>query len=246
MIEPEYYSLAEAAIECGCTDVILIRLGSEGKLRFYIQPKNWGYRMNNDPRTVYIINDPILIDDPVHLKKIVNGTESTMYFSEQYPDSYLEDLDEIEAAKFGDDLELSNQQIATLKAGKKVSVVRDEILSQLGVPICKDRLLLKSEDLAQLLQKNATHEKQVRLNEELKPWFIRDPKDPSPVQLWYIPARYFARQLVIADPRLLTKRSLLANKVVQSLTNAGIKKRGGKLPFNTATVLKALSNVVLS
>ena len=58
------------------------------------------------------------------------------------------------------------------------------------------------------------------------PWEIEDPKDPEPVQLWYTPARYFARQLVRDDSTLLTKRNTLANKVVQSLTNAGINKRG--------------------
>jgi len=147
------YSLEQAAGLIGCTDDYLISLGVDGKLKFYVRPKNWAYRKHSDPLTAYIINCPILIDDPVFLEKLLNGVESVMYFSAQYPDSFLEDLDEIEAAEFVDNLELSTQQIATLKAGKKVSVVRDEVSTQLGVPIIKDRLVIKLEDLEPFLPK---------------------------------------------------------------------------------------------
>jgi len=81
--------------------------------------------------------------------------------------------------------------------------------------------------------------------DELKPWLIADPNDPSPKYPWYIPARYFARQLVIDNSTLLTKRDSLASKVALSLTNAGIFKRGEKLPFSPGTVLKAFANVTL-
>lgn len=50
-----------------------------------------------------------------------------------------------------------------------------------------------------------------------KPWQIPDPRDPDPEYPWYIPARYFARQLIEDDSTLLTKRKLLAGKVSQSL-----------------------------
>lgn len=86
----------------------------------------------------------------------------------------------------------------------------------------------------------------VMTNQELKPWLIADTRDPKPEYPWYTPARYFARQLVIGDSTLLTKRDILANKVVRSLTKTGFKKRGGIKPFDAGTVLKALSNVVLS
>lgn len=84
----------------------------------------------------------------------------------------------------------------------------------------------------------------VMQTDEPKPWLIADPADPEPDYSWYTPARYFARQLVIHDSTLLTKRDLLADKVVQSLTNAGIKKRGNK-PFGCGTILKAFTNVSL-
>ena len=76
-----------------------------------------------------------------------------------------------------------------------------------------------------------------------KPWLIKHPDDPSPEQYWYTPARYFARELIRDDTTLLTKRNILADKVAQSLKNVGILKRGGKLPFNSATVKKAFANV---
>jgi len=78
-----------------------------------------------------------------------------------------------------------------------------------------------------------------------KPWLIPNPNDPEPAQPWYTPARYFARKLVVDDPTLLTKRDLLASKVVVSLRNASIYKRGGKKPFDPTTIKKALSNVNL-
>ena len=81
--------------------------------------------------------------------------------------------------------------------------------------------------------------------EKTKPWLIADKRDTPPAQPWYTPARYFARQLVIADSTLLIKRELLVDKVAHSLTNAGIKKRGGTMPLDPATIKKALSNVKL-
>lgn len=82
-------------------------------------------------------------------------------------------------------------------------------------------------------------------NTEETPLFIKDPRDPEPKYVWYTPARYFARQLVEDDSTLLTKREILAAKVVQSFNSVGIKKRGDK-PFLPGTILKAFSNVNLS
>lgn len=76
-----------------------------------------------------------------------------------------------------------------------------------------------------------------------KPWLIRNPSDPAPVQSWYTPARYFARHFVKEDLTLRNKRPLLAKKVSKMLTDSGVKKRGGKLPLDPNTVLKAFSNI---
>jgi len=78
-----------------------------------------------------------------------------------------------------------------------------------------------------------------------KPWLVHNSDDPEPRQSWYTPARYFARRLVVDDSTLLIKRDLLASKIVVSLTNAGIYKRGGKKPFNPVTIKKALTNINL-
>ena len=78
-----------------------------------------------------------------------------------------------------------------------------------------------------------------------KPWLLANPTDPKALNDWYTPARYFARQYVLSDRALLTKKPVLANKVSNSLANAGIYKRGGKKPFDAGTVLKAFSNVQL-
>jgi hypothetical protein len=78
-----------------------------------------------------------------------------------------------------------------------------------------------------------------------KPWFVPCSNDPCAKQAWYTAARYFARQLVIKDSTLITKRGILADKVSASLSKAGIKGRVKNKPFASGTVLKAFANVNL-
>ncbi len=79
-----------------------------------------------------------------------------------------------------------------------------------------------------------------------KPWLIPDPNDPEPAQPWYTPARYFARQLVKEKPTLLSHSNLLAVETLKLMTNAGVKKRGGKKSFTSDTIKKAFANVKLA
>ena len=76
-----------------------------------------------------------------------------------------------------------------------------------------------------------------------KPWLVPDENDPPPEHDWYIPARYFARELIVADSKLLLKRDLLAKKVSDSMFKVDIKKRGIAKRYNPATIKKAFSNV---
>ena len=78
-----------------------------------------------------------------------------------------------------------------------------------------------------------------------KPWLMHHPEDPLPDLPWYIPARYFARQIILIDSTLDRKKSLLVKRVVEELTNHGIYKRGGKKPFDPETIKKAFVNVSL-
>lgn len=82
------------------------------------------------------------------------------------------------------------------------------------------------------------------------PWLIKDLRDlePPDFQPWYTPARYFARELVKDDSTLLTKRDLLAEKVVKSLSKIGEYGRGKKKKksLSSGTVKKAFVNVNLS
>ena len=82
-------------------------------------------------------------------------------------------------------------------------------------------------------------------NGAVKPWLVKDPKDPTPEQPWYTPARYFARELIKGDKTQLQKSLTLADKVSKSLSKAGIYKRGGVKPFAADTILKAFANVRL-
>ena len=78
-----------------------------------------------------------------------------------------------------------------------------------------------------------------------KPWKVADPNDPDPAQPWFTPARYFARQLVIGDSKLLNNRNLLANKTSQALFNAGIFGRTKNKALDAGTILKAFINISL-
>ena len=76
-----------------------------------------------------------------------------------------------------------------------------------------------------------------------KAWWQPAKGDPIPAQPWYTPARYFARELVTAEPYSLNKRDALAKRIVSELYKVQIYKRGGLAKFDPGTVKKALSNV---
>ena len=74
-------------------------------------------------------------------------------------------------------------------------------------------------------------------------WLVRNSADPEPVQPWYTAARYFARELVNAEPNLLLKREILCKRIVERLNKVNIKKRGNVKQFDQSTIKKALSGV---
>lgn len=76
-----------------------------------------------------------------------------------------------------------------------------------------------------------------------EPWWVPHEGDPEPEQDWYIPARYFARQLINADPSLNEKRLNLAQHVAEKLTEHKINKRGGIKPLAESTIGKSFVNV---
>ncbi len=82
-------------------------------------------------------------------------------------------------------------------------------------------------------------------NGDDKPWLIPNSNDPVAKELWYTPARYFARELLKKEPLLLKSRLRLADKVKDAMKTYGIYKRGGKLQPRAETILKAFANVNL-
>lgn len=83
------------------------------------------------------------------------------------------------------------------------------------------------------------------LSTDENPWNVVDPCDPPTTIHWYTAARYFARQLVKDNTKLLTNKNLLAQKVELSLKNACIHDRSGKKPPSYATIRKAFIKVKL-
>lgn len=147
-----YCSLIEASNRTWLTEFDLFQFGIEGELNFYVRPGNWERRRDDNPLTSHPINDLVFIDDTSLLQKLSNGVECIMYFCEQYPDCDLEDQGVPEYAEFVDDYELTDNQLDRIRSGKKVRVQRDVVENNLGVTITKDRLVIKSDDLAPFLK----------------------------------------------------------------------------------------------
>lgn len=78
---------------------------------------------------------------------------------------------------------------------------------------------------------------------DAKPWQVADPRDPEPLQDWYIPARYFAREFVNENAALVANRGRLAQKIAEALPRVNVYKRGGKIPLTAETIKKALNNI---
>lgn len=117
------------------------------------------------------------------------------------------------------------------------------------INVLSNQLFITRAGLCQFLDSQAAGIKEenslseVQSPSSTEPWLIKDDGDPDPIQIWYTPARYFARQLIENDPKLLNNRQLLSKKVADVLAEKRIFKRGGKKPLTAGTVLKAFSNV---
>lgn len=121
-----------------------------------------------------------------------------------------------------------------------------------AVKLTNDKLLIDEEQLNLLIIKagnmptfkfeSTSSRNEVNKN---KPWELVDPKDPVPMQPWYTPARYFARELVKDDSTLLNKKNILAQKTSKALLNARIFGRYKNKPIAPETILKAFANISL-
>lgn len=80
----------------------------------------------------------------------------------------------------------------------------------------------------------------------MPPHLIVNPNDPEPDQVWYTPARYFARQLILQDSTLRVKLPVLTKKVAKMLEEAEIYAHDNHLkksPLQPQTVKKAFHNI---
>lgn len=90
---PEYLYLSEAVSKNGLSESYLIRLGIAGHLKFYIHPKNWVYTKYGSCKVSVHVDEPVYLN-PDYLKELSTGRECVMYFSDEFPDYVLEDLDD--------------------------------------------------------------------------------------------------------------------------------------------------------
>lgn len=125
MIELDYYPLALATEKFGCSELFLIRLIHEDKLKVYASPTHWATSKSTSS-TYYTLHEPVLIDEPSDFQKALDGIECKMYCTTQYPDDWLYEYCEIESGSHN-----SNYR--------------------LGVPITRDGLLINTQELKLLL-----------------------------------------------------------------------------------------------
>ncbi len=207
--------------------------------KYFTDELKWGYHATNLGRTLFFEPDASLTARQTAASEVLMNLGLLAGFDAYY--KLLLKFIEISKGQEEDSINISDaviqlekQQLPTSKNNIHQSLNRylHYLSDQEAKPF---KFLLKD-----------SHQKQsVQQDNDINPWDTLDPRDPDPKQPWYTPARYFSRQLVRDDPTLLTKRDILVAKVVQSLTNAGIKKRGGINPFSPGTIKKALSNVSL-
>lgn len=166
----EYLFLSEAALESGFSESKLIRLGIAGKLSFFVQPKNWVYCKHHTPHISVRVNDPVSLDAG-YLTEIFNGVNCVMYFSDEFPECVLEDLDD-------EPIQDDNAEYVAAPFGWKIDY---------------DRLMVLVADLEQLGETKST--KLIKPPERQDGWFeaINDAvesfynefrKLPNEYQLW--------------------------------------------------------------
>jgi hypothetical protein len=150
-------------------------------------------------------------------------------------------------ARDDDQLPLNGE---TVLASYRALVQAEEVNQWLAHLKCPYRfepgLVMQAETSKATVKKPGKQLAPQAIDAETKPWLVPHPGDPESDLQWYTAARYFARQLAMADQSLLKKRNLLAAKVCTKLWTAGVKKEHGRGRFAPGTILKAFSNVNFS
>lgn len=96
---------------------------------------------------------------------------------------------------------------------------------------------------ARLVRSFGKEQKQSQIKDSItkdKPWLIEDKYYEKAPHEWYLAARYFARQLILADSKISRNHKKLAEKVLPDLTAAGFKPKGKKC-YDASTIPKAFS-----
>ena len=227
-IEREYYSINEASEIICCSVADLVHLAARGDIRFVVLTSGLPAQRIR--------------------QNIIEEKQPYEYIEDKFCYVSQDNVAEYEANHSSDDLKIS-------------WVYPDDDLEN-GWGLHKNYVILMTNDSLYMLTADINFLTEVPIGAEIdtavnigtfiesgiivqSPWLIPDLNDPQAKYPWYIPARYFARNLIKDDSTLLIKRTTLAKKIVVSLTNVGIYKRGGKKPYSPVTILKALANVLL-
>ncbi|MGZ8927661.1 MAG: hypothetical protein ACXW03_04285 [Methylobacter sp.] len=225
MYSGNFICIEDAEEDTGISVSELIKMGRRGKLSIYAWNDNWLWSKPFEPQFRWGLNTPALIDDIKLLISLSRGKSVNFDGNTDMPVIYNRgDIED----NFLDGVEVSQKDLFCLKSEIEELKRKNSIVKP------------NTEAVKVVYTVNQSGDGGI---ESKKPWEIHNPDDPPPTQPWYTPARFFARELVKEDSTLLLKKDSLAAKVVKSLSNVGIKKRGGKLPLDPATVKKAFSNI---
>lgn len=140
-----------------------------------------------------------------------------------------------------------NRALRAIKIAKKLKIMRlpqrVQSLQQVptGTPV--DTILIAQNEKQLSALPHASQNSGAAPGSSSEEHWQQLPGDPLPAQPWYTPARYYARQLVLEYPTLISKRVELSKKVAEILEEKKIFKRGGIKPLREETILKAFTNV---
>ncbi len=237
----EYLTLVDAAVISKCTQTDLLYFGSKGLIRICVGIPD-GVRVESVNIGTGILNalvgwrHKMFILDPSHCEKVATtGNAESCLFKMAYS---IDQYGFIRRHLPHRDFQKESGWYTT-RHGKSAQI-------QMSV----EKLFVMAFDLKEFIDAYVKRVDNNIQGPEISqpidmPWNIAHEDDPKAAQSWYIPARYFARQLMKDNPALGKNRKKLSKMVAELLAENKIFKRGGVSPLEPITVLKSLSNVKL-
>jgi hypothetical protein len=236
-VEKPYISLAEAAKSSNRTKAELLQYACAEKINLCIQVPS-GIDLIPYDKSTSLWGKPIVIPDKLilekdHCEQIISTNKTTQ---SDFMKGYVRNFGKPKMIHPSYGIHAFMKDSCVWRAYQSKNSSRHHIV------ITQEDILVSKEELSIFILENPFLADELKAR-RIPPWSLNEPLDPENVKHpWYIPARYFALEVLKENPEL-SSRTLLAERVAIKLKEWGIFKRGGKEPLDSPTILKAFSNV---